>query len=281
MRYEVKLKDGIFEAKDTLLINNIEDEATSERAQQPNNKTRIQSKNNYIQPTKFVEDFVAQSLEELSSSSSDEGLASERDKEIAEVTKMNTNPLVQTLEDIIQPLADLKVDDGKHYKRISNLPVPFISTHDAQQCQQLKRELHVKIIEEANTLVARWKARQHIPVVQEEWHFFIQVAVMITKHMTKYPLVDIVGIDSIGIGNLALELIKLMEFSGRRIVLALEGGYNLGSLADSFLEKVVGTTKHNDNVQYVWESQTVGKHKQKGNRSPSSSLKSSLSVKNA
>eukprot|EP01018_Ginkgo_biloba_P014008 Gb_00466 [translate_table: standard] len=113
-----------------------------------------------IQLTKFVEDFAAQSLEELSSSSSDEGFAFERDEEITEATKMTTtsigptSPLVQTLEDIIQPLADLKFDDGKHNKRISNLAVPSISTDDAQQFQQLKRELCVKMTEEANTLAA-------------------------------------------------------------------------------------------------------------------------------
>eukprot|EP01018_Ginkgo_biloba_P029858 Gb_06991 [translate_table: standard] len=127
MRYEIKLKDGIVEAKNVLPIKNIEDEATSERTQQPNNQTQTQSKNNYIQLTKFVEDFATQSLKELSSNSSNEDFASERDEEITEMTKMTISPLVQTLEDIIKPLVDMKIDNGKHDKQSSIPAMRFIS----------------------------------------------------------------------------------------------------------------------------------------------------------
>eukprot|EP01018_Ginkgo_biloba_P019822 Gb_35900 [translate_table: standard] len=78
---------------------------------------------------------------------------------------MTINPLVPTLEDIIQPVVDLKVDDGKHNKQISNLVVLFISTDDAQQFQQLKRELCVKIIEEANTLAIGAQGWDNSPII--------------------------------------------------------------------------------------------------------------------
>eukprot|EP01018_Ginkgo_biloba_P026852 Gb_19910 [translate_table: standard] len=112
--------------------------------------------------------------------------------------------------------------------------------------------------------VVRCKERQHIPAVQRinlpykrcdgklchiacflgdhtQRHGFNDLLLQEneTNCRTKYPLVDITTIDSIRIGNTVLDLMKLMEFVGRRIVLALEGGYNLGSFAKSFLACVV------------------------------------------
>eukprot|EP01018_Ginkgo_biloba_P000313 Gb_08331 [translate_table: standard] len=178
---------------------------------------------------------------------------------------MTTSPLVQTLENIIQPFDDLRVDDGKHNKQISNLIVPFISTHDAQQFQQLKRELCVKIIKEAKTVGAGGQAEGmatyssgsggvaflHPSCSDDNKAQVCLYKITLTQfkdlllqenmrnHRTEYSLVGIVAIDSIRIGNPALELIKLMEFSGGRIVLALEGGHNLGYFANSFLGCVV------------------------------------------
>eukprot|EP01018_Ginkgo_biloba_P001909 Gb_17696 [translate_table: standard] len=165
MRYELKLKDGIVEVKDALPISNIEDEATSEGTQQPNNQTQTQSKNNYIKLTKFVEDFATQSLEELNSK-------------------------------IVMKAFHLK-GMKKLYSRLGQLN-------------------HSSTMRDKNF---------------DTWRLVLPS----TYVWTKYPLVDITAIDSIRIGNAILELMQLMEFVGGRIVLALEGGYNLGSLVDSFL----------------------------------------------
>eukprot|EP01018_Ginkgo_biloba_P020556 Gb_19259 [translate_table: standard] len=103
----------IMEEKHALPINKIKDEATLEGPQPPNNQIPAQNKSKYRKSTKFVEDFATTPGKEHSSSSIEEVLTFQRDKKIIKETKITTSSLVQTLEDIIQPPVDLKIDKSK------------------------------------------------------------------------------------------------------------------------------------------------------------------------
>lgn len=104
---------------------------------------------------RLLKDASLPSCDEPSSSSSDEGSASEDDRKFAEVTTIMERSsglpsiLVPTVQDIVQPLTELKIDEARtDSQRSSDHILLDLSNDDTQKLKQLERELPVTIGDE-------------------------------------------------------------------------------------------------------------------------------------
>lgn len=101
---------------------------------------------------RLLKDSSMQSFDEPSSSSSDEESASEDDKKFAETTTIMES---STVEDIVQPLAELKIDETRtDGQRLSDHTGLGLTTDGTQKLKSLESELHVTIVDEESVLSA-------------------------------------------------------------------------------------------------------------------------------